>query len=101
MNQGCDASIFLDDSNGNQSHLIERQANPSQTLKGFDEIEMIKEELEKSCPGVVSCADTLALATRDAVLLVLTSNLSYYFVFCSNLSTQDFECLLVFCRNHG
>lgn len=70
LNQGCDASVFLDDSNGNESHPIERQAIPSQTLKGFDKINLIKEELEEACPGMVSCADALALATRDGILLV-------------------------------
>ncbi|KAI9160972.1 hypothetical protein LWI28_013286 [Acer negundo] len=67
--KGCDASLFLDDSNGNKSYLIERQAIPHTTLKGFDKIGLIKEELEMACPGVVSCADTLALATRDGILL--------------------------------
>ncbi|KAK2654302.1 hypothetical protein Ddye_014158 [Dipteronia dyeriana] len=67
--RGCDASLFLDDSNGNKSYLLERQAIPHTTLKGFDKIGLIKEELEMACPGVVSCADTLALATRDGILL--------------------------------
>ncbi|KAK1586710.1 hypothetical protein Q3G72_005347 [Acer saccharum] len=59
--RGCDASLFLDDSNGNKSYLIERQAIPHTTLKGFDKIGLIKEELEMACPGVVSCADTRLL----------------------------------------
>ncbi|KAL3583923.1 hypothetical protein D5086_014984 [Populus alba] len=67
--KGCDASVFLDDSNGNKNRSIERQAAPNKTLRGSNEIDMIKEELDNACPGVVSCADTLALATRDAVVL--------------------------------
>ena len=70
LNQGCDASILLNDSNGNQSYSIEKQATPNRSLKGFDKINQIKEALENVCPGVVSCADVLALATRDGVFLV-------------------------------
>lgn len=70
LNQGCDASVLLDDSKGNKNHSIERQAIPNKTLKGFDKIDIIKEKLEIACPGVVSCADTLALATRDGIILV-------------------------------
>ncbi|XP_004295653.1 PREDICTED: putative Peroxidase 48 [Fragaria vesca subsp. vesca] len=67
--EGCDASVLLDDSNGNQNHAIEKQAIPNRSLKGFDKIDEIKERLENECPGVVSCADVLALATRDAIVL--------------------------------
>ncbi|WJX72979.1 peroxidase [Trifolium repens] len=63
--QGCDASLLLEDRNSSS----EKQAIPNQTLKDFDKIDLIKEEVEKACPGVVSCADILALAARDAVLL--------------------------------
>ena len=34
--QGCDASVLLDDSFGNQSHSIERLAIPNKTLKVFN-----------------------------------------------------------------
>lgn len=61
---------MLDDSNGMANHSIERQAVPNQTLKGFNYIDQIKEVLENKCPGVVSCADILALATRDGIVLV-------------------------------
>ncbi|CAL5187128.1 unnamed protein product [Lathyrus oleraceus] len=66
--QGCDASLLLEDNGGGNSSS-EKQAIPNQTLKGFDKIDMIKEEVEQACPGVVSCADILALAARDSVLL--------------------------------
>ncbi|XP_062017782.1 putative Peroxidase 48 [Rosa rugosa] len=67
--EGCDASVLLDDSNGNTNHAIEKQAIPNKSLKGFDKIDQIKEMLENECPGVVSCADILTLATRDAIVL--------------------------------
>ena len=43
------------------------QAIPNQTLKGFDKIDSIKEELEKACPGVVYI---VSIATRDGIMLV-------------------------------
>ncbi|KAF9678639.1 hypothetical protein SADUNF_Sadunf07G0055400 [Salix dunnii] len=81
-------SVFLDDSNGNKNHSVERQATPNKTLRGINEIDMIKEELENACLGVVSCADTLALATRDAVVL---AGGPYYPIFTSKRdSTQSY-----------
>ncbi|KAM4080569.1 hypothetical protein ACJW30_11G027300 [Castanea mollissima] len=67
--EGCDASVLLDDSNGNKNYSIEKQAIPNQTLKGFDKIDSIKEELEKACPEVVSCADIVSIASRDGIML--------------------------------
>lgn len=37
---------------------------------GFDTVIKAKQAVESACPGVVSCADVLALATRDVVNLV-------------------------------
>ncbi|PON63563.1 Peroxidase [Parasponia andersonii] len=60
---GCDASILLD---GPKS---EKTAPQNSGLGGFELIDRIKTVLEIRCPGVVSCADILHLATRDAVHL--------------------------------
>ncbi|KAK9071018.1 hypothetical protein SSX86_009586 [Deinandra increscens subsp. villosa] len=60
--QGCDGSILID--NG---PISEKLADGHQGLKGFDVIENVKSQLEFVCPGVVSCADIVAIAARDAV----------------------------------
>ncbi|KAG6485617.1 peroxidase 5-like isoform X1 [Zingiber officinale] len=60
--QGCDGSILLDSTN-----TAEKDAQINLTLEGFDIIDDVKEKLEAACKGVVSCADLLAFAARDAV----------------------------------
>ncbi|KAL1824118.1 hypothetical protein ACET3Z_010896 [Daucus carota] len=63
---GCDASILLAD---NGSFVGEQNAfSNSGSLRGFNIVDNIKTQLESSCPGVVSCADILAVAARDSVV---------------------------------
>ncbi|OEL38969.1 Peroxidase 44 [Dichanthelium oligosanthes] len=63
---GCDASILIDPLSNQAS---EKEAGPNISVRGYDVIEEIKTELEKKCPGVVSCADIVATSARDAVRL--------------------------------
>lgn len=64
---GCDGSILLDNATG---IISEKDATPNRGAGGFDIVDEIKTALEKVCPGVVSCADILALASEIGVALV-------------------------------
>eukprot|EP00249_Psilotum_nudum_P016579 c25892_g1_i1 orf=106-1365(+) len=61
--QGCDASVLLTGPSNEQNAI------PNLTLRpeAINFIDELKRVIENSCPGVVSCADILALAARDAV----------------------------------
>lgn len=60
---GCDASILIDGTS------TEKTAIPNLSVRGYDIIDAAKAAVEAACPGVVSCADIIAMATRDAIAL--------------------------------
>ncbi|KAL6983612.1 peroxidase [Sarracenia purpurea var. burkii] len=66
---GCDASILISSTSFNTA---ERDADINLSLPGdgFDVVMRAKTVLELDCPGIVSCADILALAARDLVTMV-------------------------------
>ncbi|RYQ79126.1 hypothetical protein Ahy_Scaffold6g107823 [Arachis hypogaea] len=60
--QGCDGSILLNDTAFIKS---EQLAAPNlNSIRRLDVINLIKENIEEACPGVVSCADIVALAAE-------------------------------------
>ncbi|XP_066391497.1 peroxidase 70 [Miscanthus floridulus] len=64
--QGCDASVLLNDT---ATFTGEQTANPNVgSIRGFSVVDNIKAQVEAVCPGVVSCADILAVAARDSVV---------------------------------
>ncbi|KAL2613579.1 hypothetical protein R1flu_025271 [Riccia fluitans] len=75
--RGCDASILLDST---PTQPAEKSALPNQnSLRGFEVFDNIKATMESVCPGVVSCADIIALVARDSVVATGGPNWNVYF----------------------
>lgn len=73
--------MLLDDS---ETIVSEKDATPNKnSARGFDVIDDIKTEVESVCPGVVSCADILALAAEASVFLVSFQHEQYFIFQCT------------------
>uniref|UniRef100_M1APA8 Peroxidase n=1 Tax=Solanum tuberosum TaxID=4113 RepID=M1APA8_SOLTU len=72
--RGCDASLLIDSKN-TKNKKSEKDAGANGSVREYGLIDQIKSKLEATCPNTVSCADIIALATRDAV--ALAGGLSY------------------------
>ncbi|ERN03642.1 hypothetical protein AMTRI_Chr12g269190 [Amborella trichopoda] len=68
--QGCDASVMIASAGGNTAEK-DHEDNMSLAGDGFDTVIKAKAEVDKvlQCKNKVSCADILALATRDVIAM--------------------------------
>ncbi|KAJ4773207.1 Peroxidase [Rhynchospora pubera] len=91
MITGSDASTLI--SLPTEDAEKDSSDNKSLAGDGFDTVIRAKKEVEKACPGVVSCADILALATSCAIELSggpsYTVELGRYDGLVSNASLVD------------
>lgn len=73
--QGCDASVLLENAPGIESEL---DAPGNQGIQGLKIVDDIKSAVEKACPRTVSCADILAIASKESVVLVTIYHIIYH-----------------------
>ncbi|KAF9609557.1 hypothetical protein IFM89_016993 [Coptis chinensis] len=71
--EGCDGSILISTKAGS-AVLAKKDAQDNKHLvvEAFDGIKNAKALVESKCPGIVSCADIVAIAARDFVHLVIS-----------------------------
>ncbi|VAI37089.1 unnamed protein product [Triticum turgidum subsp. durum] len=66
--EGCDASVLIRSTPGNPTEM-DADDNKSLAFEGYETVRIAKEAVEAACPDLVSCADILTIATRDAIAL--------------------------------
>lgn len=67
--EGCDASVLISSTPDNKAER-DAEINLSLPGDGFDAIARAKTAIEAKCPGTVSCADIISMATRDLISLI-------------------------------
>ncbi|KAI5016988.1 hypothetical protein ZWY2020_037366 [Hordeum vulgare] len=66
--EGCDASVLIRSTPGNPTEM-DADDNKSLAFEGYETVRIAKEAVEAAWPNLVSCADILTIATRDAIAL--------------------------------
>ncbi|XP_031477681.1 peroxidase 21-like [Nymphaea colorata] len=65
MVESCDASLLLETSG---SMITEKNSFRNFGMRNFKYVDAMKQAVESECPGVVSCADVIALSARDGLV---------------------------------
>ncbi|KDP25491.1 hypothetical protein JCGZ_20647 [Jatropha curcas] len=78
--QGCDGSILMDDTPSISGEKFAR--NNNNFVRGFQVIDNAKAQVERICPGLVSCADIVAVAACDASVAVIIISFNTFTYLC-------------------
>jgi len=70
LKHGCDASILLNGVNGEEDEK-QHDANFALKEEALQTLENLRALIRRQCPRVVSCADIVVLAAREAVRQVI------------------------------